>query len=93
MIFIVMMVCGLGCLCAVLSVIASRLEKPWLTVLFALSFVFALAMGYLSGKDSHSAVVNWIEEGTNMLSQGLLMLGVMLLHKHGLSRIRFTEES
>ena len=50
-------------------------------------------MGYLSGKDSYSAVVNWIEEGTNILSQGLLMLGVMLLHKHGLSGIRFTEES
>lgn len=92
LIFISMMVGGLGVLCAVLSSIALKTKKPWLVVLFALSFFFSLAMGYLSSRDSHSAAINWIEESVNILSQGSLMIGSMILHKNGLSRVSFREE-
>jgi len=89
MIFIFMMVSGLGCLCAILSIISVRLGKPWLIVFFVLSFLLSLTMGYLSSHDSHSAAINWIEESVNTCSQLSLMLGSMMLHKNGLSGFDF----
>lgn len=82
--FIAMMVVGLGGMCAGLSVIAAKIKKAPATVLFVLSFVFAMAMGYLSSQDSTLAWVNWAEQSINTLSQGCLMAGVILLHKAGL---------
>ncbi len=89
MIFIFMMVGGLGCLCMVLSIISVRLGKPWLIVFFVLAFLLSLSMGYLSSHDSHSAAINWIEESVNMCSQLSLMLGAMMLHKNGLRGFDF----
>ena len=89
MIFIFMMVSGLGCLCTILSIISVRLGKPWLIVFFVLSFLLSLTMGYLSSHDSHSAAINWIEESVNTCSQLSLMLGTMMLHKNGLRGFDF----
>lgn len=82
--FIMMMVVGLGGLCAGLSVVAARMKKARTIILFALSFVFSMAMGYLSGQDSTLAWVNWAEQSINSVSQLCLMLGVIALHKAGL---------
>ncbi len=82
--FILAMVLGLGGLCAGLSVLAVRMKKGWLTVLFVLSFVLAMAMGYMGTKDSTLAWVNWAEQSINTLSQLCLMVGTLLLHKAGL---------
>lgn len=92
MIFIAMMVGGLGCLCVTLSILSVRVKKPWLIAFFALSFILSLTMGYLSSHDSHSAVINWIEESVNTLSQAFLMVGTMILHKSGLSRVSLKKE-
>lgn len=81
--FILMMVVGLGGMCAVLSVLAARMKKKGTIVLFVLSFLFAMGMGYLSSQDTTLAWVNWAEQGINTLSQGCLMWGVLLLHKAG----------
>ena len=52
--------------------------------LFILSFVCAMAMGYMSSQDSTQAWVNWAEQTINTVSQLCLMLGVIMLHKAGL---------
>ena len=82
--FIMMMVVGLGGMCTVLSVVAARMKKGAVMVLFILSFVCAMAMGYMSSQDSTLAWVNWAEQSINIVSQLCLMLGVIALHKKGL---------
>ncbi len=82
--FIMMMVVGLGGLCAGLSILAARMKKGGLIVLFVLSFVFAMAMGYMSSQDSTQSWVNWAEQSINTVSQLSLTVGTILLHKSGL---------
>ena len=84
MVFIMMMVLGLGAICTCLSVLAAKLRRKWLIVIFALAFVAYMGMGYMSSKDSTSAAVNWIEQGINCFGQLLLLSGVLVLHKAGL---------
>ena len=84
MVFIMMMVVGLGGLCAGLCVLAAKMKKKWTIVLFVLSFVCAMGMGYMSSQDSSLAWVNWVEQSINTVSQLCLMLGVIALHKAGL---------
>lgn len=83
-VFIGMMVAGLGCMCAALSILAAKMKKIPAIVLFVLAFVGSMGMGYMSSHDSTSAIVNWIEQGINTVSQGCLMAGVILLDKAGL---------
>ncbi|MBE6941739.1 MAG: hypothetical protein E7455_05630 [Ruminococcaceae bacterium] len=83
-VFIIMMVLGLGGMCAALSILAAKMKKAPVMILFILSFVCAMAMGYMSGQDSALAWVNWVEQSINTVSQGLLMLGTIVLHKAGL---------
>lgn len=83
-IFITMMVLGLGAICASLSVLSARMKKKGAIVLFALSFLCSMAMGYLSSRDSTAAAVNWIEQGVNCAGQGLMLWGVLVLHRAGL---------
>jgi hypothetical protein len=85
MVFIMMMVVGLGGLCAGLSVLAAKMKKKWTIVLFVLSFVCAMGMGYMSSQDSSLAWVNWVEQSINTVSQLCLMLGVIALHKADLA--------
>lgn len=83
-VFVSMMVLGLGAICAALSVLAARMKKKGAIVLFVLSFLCSMGMGYLSSRDSTSASVNWIEQGVNCVGQGLMLLGTLSLHKAGL---------
>lgn len=82
--FIMMMVLGLGGMCAALSVLSAKMKKAPVMSLFILSFVCAMAMGYMSSQDSTLGWVNWAEQSINSVSQLCLMLGVIALHKAGL---------
>ena len=82
--FIMMMVVGLGGLCAGLSVVAAKMKKAPVMALFILSFASAMAMGYLSSQDTTLSWVNWAEQSINTASQLCLMLGTIALHKAGL---------
>ncbi len=88
-VFIGIMVLGLGCLCACLSILAAKMKKQGVIALFGLSFLCYMGMGYMSGQDSTSAVVNWIEESINTVGQGLLVWGVIVLHRAGLKDFQF----
>ena len=82
--FIMMMVLGLGGLCVGLSILSAKMKKGKFMVLFILSFVCAMAMGYMSSQDSTQNWVNWVEQSINTISQACLMLGVIALHRNGL---------
>lgn len=90
-VFVGLMVAGLGIMDVVLCIIASRLKKPWLIAVFALSFVCSLCMGYLSSQNFAEAAMNWIAEGVNVVGQGTLLLGVYMLHKSGLAELQIRE--
>jgi len=81
--FILMMVVGLGGMCTALSVLAAKMKKAPVMILFILSFVCAMAMGYMSSQDSTQEWVNWAEQSINTVSQLCLMLGVIALHRKG----------
>lgn len=87
-VFVGLMVAGLGIMDAVLCILSVKLKKPWLIVIFAVSFVCSLGMGYLSSKDFAEAAMNWIAEGVNVAGQGTLLLGTVLLHKAGLFNLK-----
>ena len=82
--FIMMRVVGLGGLCAGLSILSAKMKKGAVMILFILSFICAMAMGYMSSQDSTQSWVNWVEQSINTVSQLCLMLGVIALHKAGL---------
>jgi len=85
---IIGMVGGLACLDTGLCVLAKKLKKPAAIVIFAISFVCCLGMGYLSSKDFDKASMNWIAEGVNFCGQGLFLLGTWMLHKAGLKELK-----
>lgn len=87
LICIIGMVGGLACLDAGLCVLAKKLKKPVAIVIFAVSFVCCLGMGYLSSKDFTEASMNWIAEFVNFFGQGLFLLGAWMLHKAGLKEL------
>ena len=86
--FVGMMVLGLGAICGCLSVLAVKVKKAGLVVLFVLCFFCYMAMGYLASRDSVSAASNWIEQGVNCLGQLLLFIGVLSLHRAGLRELK-----
>lgn len=86
-IFILMMVLGLGSICTVLSILAVRLKKKGAAVLFALAFLCSMGMGAMSSQDASLAWVNWVEQSINCVSQGLLMWGVIVLDRAGLEKM------
>jgi hypothetical protein len=86
-VFVGLMVAGLGIMDVVLCILSAKLKKPWLIAIFALSFVCSLCMGYLSSQDFAEAATNWIAEGVNVVGQGTLLLGAILLHKSGLAEL------
>lgn len=88
-VFVGLMVAGLGLMDVGLCIISAKIKKPWLILLFALSFVCSLCMGYLSSQDFAKASMNWIAEGVNVVGQGLFFLGALSLHKNGLANKKF----
>lgn len=90
-VFVGLMVAGLGLMDAVLCILSVKLKKPWLIAIFALSFVCSLCMGYLSSQDFAKASMNWIAEGVNVIGQGTLLTGAVLLHKSGLAELKLYE--
>ncbi len=87
-VFVGLMVAGLGIMDAVLCILSVKLKKPALIALFVLSFICSLCMGYLSSQDFAEASMNWIAEGVNVVGQGALLTGVVLLHKNGLAECK-----
>ena len=91
-VFVGLMVAGLGVMDTVLCILSVKLKKGGTIALFALSFICSLCMGYLSSQDFARASMNWIAEGVNVVGQGSLLAGTVLLHKNGLADLRLRGE-
>ena len=87
-VFVGLMVAGLGIMDVVLCILAAKLKKTALIAIFVLSFICSLCMGYLSSQDFAKASMNWIAEGVNVVGQGTLLIGVLLLRKNGLADMK-----
>lgn len=81
MIFVVFMVLGVLILDAGLMVLGKRRKAPGAMVLFGVSFLFIMGMGYLSSRDFTDPMMNWAAELVNIIGQGLFLLGAWMLHK------------
>lgn len=88
LIFVVMMVLGAFGECFILSMIAKKMGRKKLMILFLVAFTGMISMGYLSSKDFSGPLMNWIGEAVNILAQGALMAGALGLHRAGLKDVR-----
>ena len=86
-VFIGMMVAGLGIMDTILAILAGKLKKGGAALLFIISFVCSLCMGYLSSQNFAEAIWNWIAECVNIVGQGSLLIGAISLHKGGLKEL------
>ena len=85
--FVGLMVAGLGCMDFGLSALALRLKQKKAVILFAVSFVCCLCMGYLSAQDFTQSFMNWLAQGINVVGQGTFLAAVFMLHKAGLKEL------
>lgn len=83
-IFVSLMVLGLLGMNTSMSVICKKMKKPAVIVLFVVSFLCSLTMGYLSAKDFSQSYMNWIAEAINVIGQGSFFAGALILDKAGL---------
>lgn len=86
-VFVALMILGLAGMDVSLCVVSKKMKKPAVMILFIVSFVFCLMMGYLSSKDFSQSYMNWAAEAVNVIGQGSLFAGTMLLHKAGLEKV------
>ncbi|MCF0109807.1 MAG: hypothetical protein HUJ57_07060, partial [Erysipelotrichaceae bacterium] len=59
--------------CLGLGLEAIRLGKKKLSLVYVLAYVLLLLMGFMSTRDSSSAIVNWMAEVINLASESLLL--------------------
>lgn len=92
MIFVVLMVLGLLGIDVSLSAVAKKMNKKIAIVMFVLSFIFCLAMGYLSSRDFSQSSMHWVAEGVNVFGQTLFFIGTLILHKNGLADFQLAQD-
>jgi len=80
-IFVTLMILGIIGVCTGLSVLAKRRKKTSAMVLFIITLVFMLVMGYLSSKNFEKAAMNWITEGVNVVGWSIFLIGSKILTK------------
>ena len=90
--FVGLMVAGLACMTGGLSYVAVKMKRGVAVAAFAIAFVCCLGMGYLSSQDFAQASMNWIAEGVNVVGQGSLLWGTLVLHKAGLTQWELPEK-
>ncbi len=84
-VFVMGMVLGNLGMSAGLVYIARRMKVKVGVLVFILSFVLILMMGYLSSRDFAQASMHWIAKSVNLQGEGLLLVGAILLTKAGLA--------
>ncbi len=78
-VFVTAMVAGVAMMDFSLAKIARKRGAGAAAVLFIVSFVFTLGMGYLSSKDFANPAMNWIGEGVNTCAQVLFLIASLKL--------------
>lgn len=83
--FVILQTIGCAGLQWVLFAVSVQMKRRAAAALFVLSFLFMLGMGYLSAAFDDSARMHWLAQGVNIISQGALLWGTVLLHRAGLA--------
>ena len=87
MVFIAFMVLGYLGFCGSMIRISARMKKPAAVVLFILSFILLMGMGYLGSREfGNDATMNWVEEGVNICAEFCILAATLILHKGGLTQ-------
>ncbi len=86
--FVVVQVLGCSGVQWSLFAISRKMKRPLAGILFVVSFVCMLGMGYLSSKFDDSSNMHWIAQLVNTVSQAALLSGVIILDKNGLKEAR-----
>ncbi len=81
LLFIPMMVLGQAMFDVGLCVCAAKEKKKPAIVFFTVNLLLMLGMGYLSSRDFDTAAANWAAEGVNVVGQGMLLIGALILTK------------
>lgn len=84
MLFVGFMVAGVAVFNLGLAVVAKKRKQMPAVLLYVLSLVLMLCMGYLSSRDFTEPMMNWIGEGVNICGQGVFLLATWMIHKKGL---------
>jgi hypothetical protein len=84
--FVIVQVIGCAGTQWCLFAMALRMKKKLAAFLFVVAFVFMLGMGYLSSQFDDSSSMHWVAQCVNIVSQGALLAGVLILHRSGLHR-------
>ena len=85
-VFVAAMVAGVALMDFSLAKIARKRGAALAATLFAVSFVFALGMGYLSSKDFANPAMNWIAEGVNVCGQAIFLVASIILARKGTAK-------
>lgn len=80
-IFVTLSILGILGMCIGLSVEAKKRKKTSAMIMFIITFVFMLMMGYLSSRDFEQASMNWIAEGVNVVGWSIFLIGSRILTK------------
>lgn len=91
MIFVAFMCSGIAVIGICLSIVAAKMKKKGVIILYILTVFGLLAMGYLSSKDFADPALNWIAEGVNVIAQTAFLGGTLILHKAGLAEFKLKE--
>lgn len=91
MIFVAFTVLGTLSIWGGLASIAGRMKQKNAMIIFLISFVCMLGMGYLSSKDFSVPAMNWIGEAVNVAGMGLFLAGVRILHGAGLEKFELKQ--
>ena len=85
-VFVAAMVAGVALMDFSLAKIARKRGAALAATLFAVSFVFALGMGYLSSKDFANPAMNWIAEGVTVCGQAIFLVASIILARKGAAK-------
>lgn len=84
--FVILQIIGCAGAQWCLFALALKMKRRAAAVLFVTAFVSMLGMGYLSATFDDSSSMHWIAQCVNIVSQGSLLWGVVLLHRAGLAK-------
>ncbi len=82
--FVILQIIGCAGMQWCLFALALKMKRRLAAVMFVVAFAFLLGMGYLSATFDDSSSMHWLAQCVNIVSQGALLWGTVLLHRAGL---------
>jgi len=82
--FVILQIIGCAGMQWCLFALALKMKRRLAAVMFVVAFAFMLGMGYLSATFDDSSSMHWLAQCVNIVSQGALLWGTVLLHHAGL---------